>query len=223
MKKLIFTFTFTLGAIFFSSSLFAQLTAKVYEAPNCKQIVQKHKTMAILPMDVQMTDNRPSKKNRTPPEELDKQALLYQKGFQNSMYSWFLKRKTKGKMVDIDIQDVDKTNTILKRNGIETSEDLALLTKDEIAKMLEVDALFGGSATTNVTMGAGGAFAASLVFGSFASKTGEADVFIKLWDGESSDMIWSFDRTVASNYANSPERVIEYLMKRVSKRFPYEK
>jgi len=195
-------------AIGLNNTVSAQLTAKVFEDPNCEQIVKEHKTIALLPVEVIMTDNRPNKKKRASPEELEKQALLYQKGFQNSMYAWFLKRKGKGKMVDVDIQDVDRTNTILKKNGIENTADLEALTKDEIAEILGVDAVFGGRVSTNVTMGAGGAFAASLVFGSIASKTGEANVFIKLWDGKSGDMIWSFGRRVSSSYASSPESVV---------------
>jgi len=219
MKKTIFI----LFALFVVSSiqLNAQLTAKVYEDPNCERIVIRHKKIAILPLDVTMTDTKANKKNRVSPEDLERKALEYQKAFQNSMYAWFLKRKQKNKMIDVDIQDVDRTNTILKKNGILTSEDLENYTKDEIAQMLEVDAVFGGTVNTSSSFSKGGATALAIITG-ISVKTGDADVFIKLWDAKEGKMIWSFSRVVASNYANTTDDVVNYLMKRVSKRFPYD-
>ncbi len=220
MKKLsLLTLLFCIG-LTFQQEAYAQLTAKVYEAPELEKIVQTHKSIAILPMQVTMTDVKANSRNRTPQEELDAKAADYQKNFQNAMYAWFLKRKQKGRMMDVAIQDVDRTNTLLKKNGIESSEDLESYTKDELATILEVDAVFGGSVATSSSFSKGGATALAVLTG-VSVKTGDADVFIKLFDAEEGEMIWSFSRTVASNYTNTPDDVVDYLMKRVSKRFPY--
>jgi len=200
----------------------AQLTAKVYEDPNLESKVRNHKSIAILPLDVFMSDTKANKKNRVSPEELALKAEEYQKAFQNSMYAWFLKRKQKNKMKNVDIQDVDKTNTLLKKAGIETTEDLADYTKDEIATILGVDAVFGGTVKTSSSFSQGGAVAIAALTG-FSVKTGDSDVFIKLWNGKDGEMIWSFARVVASSYSNTTDDLVEYLMKRISKRFPYEK
>jgi len=220
MKK--FKLLLIFCSVLVSTSLtHAQITAKVYESQNLGQVIKTHKSIAILPLNVVMKDTR-KKKNRTSQEALDKQAKDYQKTFQNSMYSWFLKRQQKSKLVDIRIQDVDKTNAILKKNGVNTSEDLADITKEEIAKLLEVDAVLGGNASTTATFSKGGAFALALLTNVSVS-TGDADVFIKLWNGSDGEMIWSFDRTVKSTHAHSTDKMVDYLMKRVSKRFPYNK
>ncbi len=205
-----------------SNQLSAQLTAKVYEDDNLEKIVKKHKTIAILPLDVLMIDAKPNKKKRASQEELDAKAKEYQQAFQNSMYSWFLKRKKKKKMVDVDIQDVDRTNTLLRKNGIKETDDMADYTKDEIATMLGVDAIFGGNVKTSATFSRGGAMALNVLTG-ISVRTGDADVFIKLWNGEDGKMIWSFDRTISSSSNGTTDDLVDYLMKRVSKRFPYEK
>jgi len=220
--KVKLTITLVLMCLMFPQFSEAQLTAKVYEDPKIESIVKKHKSIAILPLDVVMTDTKAKKKNRVSPKDLERKATEYQKAFQNSMYAWFLKRKQKRKMIDVDIQDVDRTNTILKKNGIETSDQLENYTKDEIAKMLGVDAVFGGNVATSSTFSKGGATALAIITG-ISIKTGDADVFIKLWDAKEGDMIWSFSRVVASSYANTTDDVVNYLMKRISKRFPYER
>lgn len=213
---------FVISLLLFSSTLInAQITANVYENPKIENIVRKHKSIAILPLDVEMKDTR-RKKKRASQEELDDKALEYQKSFQNSMYSWFLKRQQKKKLVPIKIQDVDKTNALLKKNGIASIKDLDNFTRDEIASFLGVDAIFGGNVSTTATFSKGGAFALAFVTGISVS-TGDADVFIKLWNGSDGEMIWSFDRTVGSSYASSTDRMVDYLMKRISKRFPYNK
>lgn len=219
MKKIIFSIIAL--SLFFYFQLSAQLTAKVYEDPKVEALVRQHKSIAILPLDVVMTDTKSNKKNRVPQKELDKKAKEYQKAFQNSMYAWFLKRKQKGKMLPVEIQDVDRTNTLLKKNNIESTEDLADFTKDEICTMLEVDAVFGGNVVTSSSFSKGGATALAIITG-ISVKTGDADVFIKLWDAKEGKMIWSFSRVVASNYANTTDDVVNYLMKRISKRFPYD-
>ena len=221
MKQMLII-TITLFYCFFSNNANAQLVAKVYEVPGIDTMVYKHKTAAILPIDVMMKDVRSNKKNRATPEELARQAEEYQKGFQNAMYSWFLKMKQRDRMINVKIQDVDETNALLRKNGINDTDSLQYYTKKEIAEMLGVDALFGGSVETTVSFSNGGAVALALLTG-ISVKTGDADVFIKLWDANENEVIWSFSRQVASNYANTPNDVVNYLMKRVSKRFPYRK
>jgi hypothetical protein len=169
-----------------------------------------------------MTDAKANKKNRATPEELNEKELEYQTAFQNSMYAWFLKRKQKNKMIDVAIQDVERTNLLLRKKGIETTEDLADYTKEEIAAILGVDAVFGGNVKTTATFSQGGAVALAIIAGVSVS-TGDADVFIKLWNGADGKMIWSYSRTVSSSYSNTTDDLVDYMMKRVSKRFPYEK
>lgn len=211
-----------LAVLFFISVhiAFGQLSAKIYEHQTLDKYVSNHKSIAILPMDVVLRDTKAKEKNRTDPEELKRMEKSYQETFQNSMYSWFLKMKGKGK-ISQEIQDVNKTNTMLKRWGIEDVKDLSNYTYDEIAKMLEVDGVFAGNVVATQSFSKGGAVALAVLTG-VSVKTGDADVFIKLYDKSEGELLWSFDRTVASNYANTPEDVVDYLMKRVSKRFPYK-
>lgn len=198
----------------------AQLIAKVYEAPETEERVKTHQKIAILPMKVTMRDTKASQKNRMSAEDLQRMEDTYQEGFQNSMYSWFLRMKKKGRMSQ-EIQDVSRTNALLKKNGLMTFEDIEAYTYDEIAKMLGVDAVFAGNVIATRSFGKGGAVAIAVLTG-VSVKTGDADVMVRLYDGQEGKLLWSFDRTVASSYASDPEDVVDYLMKRVSKRFPYK-
>lgn len=211
---------FTLCFVFFLLQAgMSQMSAKIYASSNLAAIIPKHKSIAILPLAVMMRDTR-KKKNRASVEELATEAKQYQKDFQNSMFSSFLKMKKKKKMLNLSIQDVDKTNTLLKKNGIKSNEELEDFTKDEIAKLLGVDAVFGGNVTTSSSLSSGGAALVGL-FTTLSVKTGDADVFIKLWHGEDGELIWSFSRKVNSSASHSVDDMVDYLMKRVSKRFPY--
>ncbi len=172
-------------------------------------------------MQVSVKDAKSNKKNKLSDAEIVRMEEEYQQAFQNSMYSWFLKMKNKGRMTQ-EVQDMHKTNLILKRNSIEQADDLSNYSFDEIAKMLDVDGVFAGNVITTRSFSQGGAVAVAMLTG-ISVKTGDADVFVKLYDKEEGKLIWSFDRNVASSYANTPENVVDYLMKRVSKRFPYKR
>ncbi len=74
-------------------------------------------------MQVSVKDAKSNKKNKLSDAEIVRMEEEYQQAFQNSMYSWFLKMKNKGRMTQ-EVQDVHKTNLILKRNSIEQADDL---------------------------------------------------------------------------------------------------
>lgn len=61
------------------------------------------------------------------------------KNIQSSMYTFLLRKADK---YTVSFQDVDKTNILLKKAGIE--DKLDEMTKDEIAKVLGVDAAVSG-------------------------------------------------------------------------------
>ena len=194
--------------------------AKVFEDPDLFTIAKSHQSIAILPCNVTVLDSR-SGKNRASPEELKHAAEQYSTTFQNSMYSWFLRMKQKGKL-DPKLQDVEDTNALLAQNRIDGVEGLQDHTKEEIAEMLGVDGLFSASITVTTTLGKGGATAMYVLFG-VSAKTSEADAFVKLYNGGDGRLIWSFDRTISGSLTRDPDDMVEYLMKRVSKRFPYKR
>ena len=52
--------------------------------------------------------------------QLEKMQQNESYNIQQSMYSWFLKRKQQGKLW-VEVQDVNKTNALLKKEGISYS------------------------------------------------------------------------------------------------------
>ncbi len=221
MKRTIFS-TLFLSLLFLQVQ--AQIIGRVYSDPNIREIVREHKKIAILPLAVTMQDTRPMRKKRVAQEDLDKMALGYETAYQRSMYSWFLRRKHRRKkaMGHVRIQDIDETNRILNENGILTSEDLAKYSKDDVMQMLGVDVLFGGNVRTETTFNRTAA-AVIDVFTQVGVPTSESEVFIKMWDDREGEVIWSFGRIVNGSYTTDADRMVHYLMRRVSKRFPYKK
>jgi len=217
MKKIFFLTL--LFAVCLTVSVDAQLTAKVYEDPNIERLVLRHKKIAILPANVTVKDTKSNKKNRMSPEEMKSQEEDYRSAFQNSMYAWMMRMKGKGRVTQ-EIQDVETTNALLIKNGLDTKDAIAAKTMDEVAEILGVDAVFNSKVITTSTFDKGAAVALAIIVG-VGVRTGEADVFVKLYD-KGGKMIWSFDRTVGGTYVSDPDDMVEFLMKRVSKRFPYK-
>jgi hypothetical protein len=73
---------------------------------------------------------------------------------QSAMYSWFLKRE-KRESLKVRVLDPITANAKLKRMGV-TQTNFADYTPDELANILEVDAIIMGTFETNKPMSEGG-------------------------------------------------------------------
>ena len=197
----------------------AQLIPEVYESPDIESYVEAHQSIAILPMDVTVRDMKLRVRKRLSDEEREQLEGEYSKEFQASVYDWMYKRHQKGKIKPV-LQEPHITNGLLERQNIFTSSDLSSYPYRQIADMLGVDAIFVGRIITTSTFSKGGAIAMALILEEDVI-TGEADVSITLYDGPSAERVWSYNRVLVSESFNSPERLVKYMMKRVSRRFPY--
>lgn len=206
MKKLLLLIAF----IF---SLSASGQKQIYEADNMKQIITKHKTVAILPFDVSVTHR---KQNEALSAEMNsQQEQTMSKNIQTSMYTFLLRKR---KDYSVEFQDVEKTNILLKRAGmINQLEDL---TKDEIAKVLGVDAVISGKFENEQTRTDKQARSNVLWLGT-GGKTGSGTLTMVLNDGVSGEMIWRFYKTMDDNYRKGTDDLVESLMRKLSRNFPY--
>ena len=114
MKKLLlFIILFT---IFFKIS--AQ--TKLYVHPDADTYVKNTKTLAILPLHVQLK-LRPKKLKELTPEQIIKMGENEALDIQKAMHSWFLTRKKRGTLL-VDVQNPTKTNALLKKSGIDINK-----------------------------------------------------------------------------------------------------
>lgn len=215
-KKLTFLF---LAAFCFVGQAFAQFggnTKQVFESPNLKSETSKHKTIAILPFDVAITYRKQPKNFSSEANKAQEQQMS--SSIQSSMYTYLLRKQND---YTVGFQDVDKTNILLKKNGMLNKMDS--LTKDEICKALGVDAVVSGKYMIEQTKSEAGAIASAVVFGGFGGKTGTGNLVLTLNNGSNGDLLWRFTKTLDDNITTSTDDVVEHMMRKVARNFPYSK
>jgi len=189
-------------------------TAKqVFESPKLKGETAKHKTVAIIPFDV-MIKYRKQPKNFSA-EANRAQELSMSKSIQQSMYTYLLK---KADNYSVTFQDIEKTNVLLKKAGIVDS--LENFTKDELAKKLGVDAILGGKFQTEQTQSETAAIATAVLLG-MKGKTGTGTLFLTLNNGFDGELLWRFVKTMDDTIMGSTDYLVERMMRKVSRNFPY--
>lgn len=190
--------------------------AQQYTNPNFAELSKSHKTIAILPFKVTI-DKKKLPKNVT----LEMVATSEREesvDFQRQLYARFLQRAQDGEY-SVGFQDVDQTMTLLTRSGI-TADSLALHTKDEIAKLLSVDALVSGTIHQAQPTSTGMAMAQTIIFG-FSGSTQRVDINMSVHNGADGALLWSYDHTDKGGMANSVEAMTKSLLKKVAGNFPY--
>ncbi len=216
MKILSILATVLLCAV--SLSTFAQFESakEVFSSPKLKTTIPTHKVVAILPFSATVTYKRPPKNYDENAHKAEEKALTTD--LQSSMYT-FLLRKQNDYMVSF--QDVDRTNTLLKQAGV--YDKLDELTQDSICKILKVDAAIKSKYAYEKTASDGAAIAKTVLFGSMGSKTGSGGLTMQIYNGADGELLWRFYKAMNDDVMSSTDELIERMMRKVSRNFPYEK
>lgn len=199
---------------FNSNAQWGESAKQTFESPQLKTAIATHKTVAILPFSVKIS-YRKQPKNFSAEANRD-QELSMARSIQASMYTYLLR---KAKNYSVSFQDVDKTNVLLKKAGMLNSLDDH--TKDEIAKVLGVDAVIGGRFEQEQSKSEGAAIASAVLFGGLGGKTGSGSLFLTLNNGIDGELLWRFFKTMDDNIVSSTDDLIERMMRKVSRNFPY--
>lgn len=203
---------------------FATITAfgqtSLYENPDFDRIAKDHKVIAIVPFKTQVK-LRPRQMKDMNDEQLDRLEQSEGESLQTGMFSWFLKRKKRGKLLDLDIQQPSRTNALLKKEGIDYT-NLYEYTSDELATILGVDAIISGDYETNKPMSEGASIALSLLVG-FGGSTNTAIVNMNVNNGADGVLLWNYNKKVRGGLGSSPEDLVNVLMRKASRRMAYTK
>lgn len=191
--------------------------ATVYTSQDFSKYQSRHQTVAILPFRVsielkKLPDGVTSDQLRR--AEVD-EAYVFQKQLYNQLLVQYAKNR-----YTVAFQDVDKTNVLLERAGIKY-ENLSSSTKDEIAKILGVDAVISGQIRRGKPMSTGAAIVSTIFIG--FSSTNKVIVNMAIHDGASAQLVWSYDHEVSGGLGSSAEGLAKSLMSSISKKFPYNK
>jgi hypothetical protein len=208
MKNIFFLFCLLLSFLGHSQS------KQIFENPQLKTIISQHKVVAILPYNVSITYKKQPKNFNS--EANHDQEKSMSNSIQSSMYTFLLRKREDYK---VSFQDVDKTNILLRKAGM--LDKLDEYTKDEIAKVLGVDAIIGGMFETEQTKSEAGAIASAILFGGFGGKTGTGTLTMTLNDGQDGELLWRFFKTMDQGLTSSTDDLVESMMRKVSRNFPY--
>lgn len=205
-----------LSACFFvvSALSFAQ-DKQIYEISNMKEIISTHKTVAILPFNATISYRKLPKDFDAAANKEAEQKLGYD--MQTGMYTFLLRKKSDYTVV---VQDVEKTNALLRKNNF--FDKLAETTPEELAKILGVDAVIKCSYTYQKTKSEGGAIALTLLVGFGTGSVATGALTMQINDGKSGDLVWRFYKQMAEDVMSSPAAMMERMMRKVGRNFPYE-
>lgn len=210
MKKLLPLITFIV-------LLTASCGPTIYKAQDFDNQTSKHKIVAILPAEVTI-ELRPNELKKASIEQIRESEEKTGLNIQDKMYSWFLKRSGKYKYT-VTFQDVSKTNALLLQNNIHYSE-MRGKTKDEIAKLLGVDAVISTKASMKKPMSDGAALALGLLVGAWGS-TNNVQTSININEATKGDLVWKYDYVASGSVGSNTDNLVNALMRNASKKFPY--
>lgn len=189
---------------------------QVFESPKLNEVIKSHKIVAILPFETKISFRKQPKDFNLEAHTQKEKAMST--SIQSSMYTFLLRKMSN---YTVEFQDVEKTNVLLKKAGL--LDKMSEITKDEVAKALGVDAVISGKFDTEQTRSEAGAIVTTVLFGGLGSKTGSGSLTMVINDGKSGDMIWRFFKSMNDGVFTSSDELVDRMMRKVSRNFPYSK
>ena len=189
---------------------------QIFESPKMEEFIFSHKKVAILPFNATIG-------YRKLPKDFDASAnkeAEFKLGYdmQSGMYTYLL-RKTSD--YTVEVQDIERTNAILRKNNL--IDKLAETSTEELAKVLEVDAVIKCSYAYQKTKSEGGAIALTLLVGFGTGSVATGALTMQINDGKEGELVWRFYKQMAEDVMSSPATMMERMMKKVGRNFPYQK
>ena len=214
MKKLLLSFLL----LAFINNVMAQ--TNLYENPNFDEISQSHKIIAVVPFKTQVK-LRPKQMKDMSTEQLNRIERSEGESIQSAMYSWFLKRKKRGDLQSLEVQDPRTTTAMLKKQNIDY-DNIMDFTPQDLAKILEVDAVISGEFDTNKPMSEGASVVLGALFGFFGA-TNSATINMSVHNAADGILLWNYNKKVSGSIGSDTEDLINMLMRKASRRLAYTK
>lgn len=217
MKVKILPIAICLFASLFTTNTFAQFFPKIYKSPEMRTQSFAKKTIAILPVFVDIQDMRfiPDRNHIYPGNTHYQEAIN-----QQEIYGRLLTRKHRNKFVQT-IQDVNVTNRILTENGITSNEKILSSGYKKLAKILNVDAVLVCSILKAPSRTPFGAAALSIIREENVP-TGVAGVAFTLYDGKTENAIYKYEKFMRSYYNRSLNRTTSVLVRKATRRMKFK-
>ena len=230
MKKIICS---ALIIVFSTPILYGQ-TTEIYTHPEFDSIAKGHTLLAIVPFKV-MLRLRPKVAKKLEPEDFEKLEKIEGEAVQAALQSYFLKQKEKDSF-KVSFQDIHETNAILAKAGW-TDDSLRLKTTKQICRKLKVDGLISGTIMTNKLLSDGGAAALTALgigvaaigalFGGtpdwpVSGPTNTGNCTINIHEAKAGKLLWRYEKELSRGLGSNTNSIINAIMRKASKKFPYE-
>jgi hypothetical protein len=213
MKQKILLFICLFTSIFGFSQF--DSAKQVFESQNLKEEITTHKIVAILPFKATISFKRLPKNYNEATNKEDEKNLGT--NMQSGLYTYLLRKSSD---YSVTVQDIDRTNALLKKNDI--TEKLDELTSDELAKILGVDAVIKCSYAYEKTGSEGGAIVKSLLIGFGTGKVATGELTMQINNGKDGELLWRFYKQMNEDVMSSPSAMMERMMRKVGRNFPYQ-
>lgn len=192
---------------------------RLYENPKFPGIARTHEVIAVLPFNATI-NLRPKQMAEISTEQLNKLSQDGGYGIQQSMYSWFLARKQRGGLI-VDVQSPVETNAIMQRNNIDYL-NMSSYTPQELAKILNVDAVIMGQFQSSKPMSEGASVALGLLVG-FWGTTDKAVLNMFIYNGVDGETLFNYNRAISGSLGTNTDNLINRLMRKASRKVAYTK
>ena len=189
---------------------------QTFSAPELKTAILNHKTVAIIPL-------KSSIFYKKMPKGMDAEMVMNEEkkmgyDMQSGMYT-FLLRKVDN--YTVSFQEVDRTNILLKKAGFAEKRDEFL--PEDLCKILNVDAVIIANYSWSKTGSEAGAIAKSLIFGGIGGGVASGTLTLQIYEAKEGKLLWRFTKEMNEGAFSSANELMERMMRKVSRNFPYEK
>jgi hypothetical protein len=188
---------------------------QIFESPIMKQLIEGHKTVAILPFKATIAYKKLPKGYTDEAKKTEELAMGSQ--MQSGLYTYLLRNSGD---YTVQVQDVEKTNLLLNKSNLSDKLDETL--PEEIAKVLGVDAVIKCSYAYEKTGSEGAAIVKTLLIGFGTGKVATGGLTMQINNGVDGDLVWRFYKQMAEDVMSSPAAMMERMMRKVGRNFPYE-
>ncbi|MEY2702135.1 MAG: hypothetical protein RLY43_768 [Bacteroidota bacterium] len=204
-----------MAVIFSTNAIIAQESAKtVFSSPNLSIAVATHKIIAILPFKTAILYRKTPKNYDEQANKEEEISLSY--NLQNNFYAIMSIKKD---VYPIKVQSSEITNDLLKENNM--LNNLNSFTPNQIAKVLGVDAVMYCDYTYTRTNSQFGAIVNQQLFGYGKVATGE--LTMSIFNGVDGELLWRFNKTMNQVSLANPTFILERMLSKVGRNFPYQK
>ncbi len=195
--------------------LLLQGQKNIYESDRFEDLSADHKVLAIIPFFTNL-------ELKEGVDGADLKKLEEREGYavQDALETYFGRGK-KRKKFSVDFQNTKNTNAILAQNDINYS-NIDTYTIKQLSEILEVDGIVSGNMDLNILLSEG----IPSEFSFIDYILGDANygrIGIKVSDGKTGKLLWKYEKEINKKSGRNTTDLIESMMKKATRKFPYDK